>query len=326
MRVCIVGAGAIGGWVGARLAAAGAAEVSALARGRTLGALETHGWRLESDGVLTTTPARAAADAAELGEHDVVVLTVKAQALPDVVDHLPALLGPDTVVVPFMNGVPWWFGRGTALGDEPLQSVDAGGRVSAAIGFERVLGGVVHASCATPEPGLVRHVMGNGLIVGEPTGGTSARVEAVGDVLRAAGFDVTVSPDVRRDIWYKLWGNMTMNPVSAITGATADRVLADPLVRDLNSRAMLEAREIGGLLGCPIAEDPEDRHAVTTRLGAFRTSMLQDMEAGRPIELDALLGAVHELGARLDVATPVIDGLLGLTRLTARVRGLYPDA
>jgi 2-dehydropantoate 2-reductase len=324
--VCVIGTGAIGGWLGARLAATGAAEVSAIARGRTLAALDAHGWRLESGGELTTAPARVATSGNELGRQDVVVLAVKAPALPDVVGLLPPLLGEDTVVLPFMNGVPWGFGHGTALGDEPLESVDPGGVVSRAVPYDRVLGGVVHASCATPEPGLVRHVIGNSLIVGEPAGGASARVAAVGEMLRAAGFDVTESPDVRRDLWYKLWGNMTVNPVSALTGATADRILADPLVRAFNSRAMLEAQAIGALLGCPIDETPEDRHAVTARLGAFRTSMLQDVDAGRPIELDALLAAVHEIGLRLGVPTPTIDDLLGLARLAGRVRGVYPEA
>lgn len=325
MRVCIVGAGAIGGWIGTRLAASSAAEVSAIARGRTLEALRKHGWRLEDGAGQHTAPARVVERPGELGVQDLVVVTVKATALPEVAPTLSPLLGPHSVVLPFMNGVPWWFGRGTPLGEESLGSVDPGGSVSAAVPFECLLGGVVHASCGTPEPGVVRHVMGNGLIVGEPVGGVSARVTAVAGVLTAAGFDVTASPDVRRDIWYKLWGNMTMNPVSALTGATADRVLGDPLVRELNSRAMIEARTIGGLLGCPISEEPEDRHVVTTRLGAFRTSMLQDVDAGRPIELDALLTAVHEIGRRLDVPTPTIDGLLGLTRLAARIRGLYPE-
>ncbi|QDH11170.1 2-dehydropantoate 2-reductase [Nocardioides dongxiaopingii] len=323
MRVCIVGAGAIGGWIGTRLAASGAAEVSALARGATLGALRTHGWRLDQDGVRTTAPARVSESTADLGEQDVVVLTVKATALAAVVDRLEPLLGADTVVLPFLNGVPWWFTHGSDLGS--LESVDPGGRVAAAVPFERVLGGVVHASCAAVEPGLVRHHLGNGLIVGEPGGGASARVDAVAGVLGAAGFDVTSSTDVRRDAWYKLWGNMTMNPVTALTGATGDRVLDDPLVRGLCSSAMLEAQRIGDLVGCPVRETPEDRHVVTSRLGALRTSMLLDVEAGRPLELDALIGAVHELGRRLDVPTPAVDAIFGLTRLFGRVHGLYPD-
>jgi 2-dehydropantoate 2-reductase len=162
-------------------------------------------------------------------------------------------------------------------------------------------------------------------IIGEPAGGRSERVQRLADVLVAAGFEVTHSADVRHDVWYKLWGNMTMNPVSAITGATADRVLADPLVRGFCSAAMREAAAIGERIGCRIGQTPEDRHAITARLGAFRTSMLQDVEAGRPIELDAIVGAVREIGRRVGVETPSIDALLGLTRLFARVRGLYPE-
>jgi 2-dehydropantoate 2-reductase len=225
-----------------------------------------------------------------------------------------------------MNGVPWWFGAGIAgVGPDPLESVDPGGTIAAAIPFEHVAGAVVHASASTPEPGLVAHRMGQGLIVGEPGGGRSARVGAVADLLADAGFDVTHSDNVRADIWYKLWGNMTMNPVSALTGATSERILVDPLVREFCSEAMREAAVIGERLGCPIAENPEDRHDVTAALGAFKTSMLQDAEAGRPIELDALVGAVRELGGRLGVPTPSIDALFGLTRLFGRVRGLYPE-
>jgi 2-dehydropantoate 2-reductase len=168
--------------------------------------------------------------------------------------------------------------------------------------------------------------MGQGLIVGEPAGDKSERVQRVAELLSEAGFDVTHSTQVRYDIWYKLWGNMTMNPVSAITGATIDRVLGDPLVRAFCSAAMGEAAAIGALIGCAIEQTPEDRHAVTAKLGAFKTSMLQDVEAGRAIELDAIVGAVQEIGQRLGLATPNIDALLGLTRLFARVRGLYPDA
>jgi 2-dehydropantoate 2-reductase len=234
------------------------------------------------------------------------------------------LIGPATLVLPAMNGVPWWFGHGVAaLGDAPLESVDPGGVVAAAIPFETVLGCVVHAAAFTAEPGLVVHKMGAGLIVGEPAGGASARVDAVAALLREAGFEVTASADVRRDVWYKLWGNLTMNPVSAITGATADRVLADPLVRAFCSQAMGEAAAIGALVGCPIGQTPEDRHAITARLGAFKTSMLQDVEAGRPVELDAIVGAVRELGQRLGQPTPAIDALFGLARLFARERGLY---
>jgi len=325
MKVCILGAGAIGGFIGTRLAARGQAQVSALARGATLEALRRHGWRLQQGGELIQAPcAAASADAAELGVQDLVVIAVKGPALTQVARGIAPLIGPRTVVLPAMNGVPWWFGHDVAaLGQAPLEAVDPGGVVAAAIPFETVLGCVVHAAAFTAEPGLVVHKMGAGLIVGEPAGGASARLDAVAALLREAGFDVTVSADVRRDVWYKLWGNLTMNPVSAITGATADLVLADPLVRGFCSQAMQEAAAIGALLGCPIEQTPEDRHAITARLGAFKTSMLQDVEAGRPIELDAIVGAVRELGQRLGRPTPAIDALFGLARLFARGRGLY---
>ncbi len=327
MKVCIVGAGAIGGFIGARLAAAGRAQVSAVARGATLQSLQRHGWRLNTAAGLVQAPAHATADATDLGPQDLVVIAVKGPALTQAAQGLAPLFGPDTVVMPAMNGVPWWFCQDVpGMGREPLQSVDPGGRIASAIAFERVLGCVVHASTATSEPGLVQHRMGQGLIVGEPRGGRSRRAQAVVDLLARAGFDATHSDDVRYDIWYKLWGNMTMNPVSAITGATIDRIHADPQVREFCSAAMREAAALGARIGCNIEQSAEDRHAVTARLGAFKTSMLQDVEAGRPIELDAIVSAVHEIGARLGQPTPNIDILLGLTRLFGRVHGLYPEA
>lgn len=325
-KVCIVGAGAIGGFIGARLALHGAAEVSAVARGATLAALQQHGWRLREGGTLRQAPARAAQDPVALGVQDLVIVAVKGPALASVASRLAPLLGPDTLVLPAMNGVPWWFGQGiAALGDAPLQSVDRGGTIAAAIPFEQVLGCVVHLAASTAEPGLVEHRMGQSLIVGEPRGGVTPRAQRVGALLRAGGLEVTVSDAIRHDIWYKLWGNLTINPVSAVTGATTDRVLDDALVRDFCSRAMREAATIGAGLGCAIDQSPDDRHAVTRKLGAFRSSMLQDVDAGRPLELDAIAGVVHELGARLGVPTPNIDALYGVARLFGRVRGLYPD-
>jgi 2-dehydropantoate 2-reductase len=325
MKICIVGAGAIGGFIGARLAASTGTPVSALARGATAAALRQHGWRLRLGDTLVGGPATVAERAAELGAQDLVVIAVKGQALPDLAPGLTPLLGPDTIVLPAMNGVPWWFSGGVpGLDAAPLQSVDPGGRIAQALPSRQVVGCVVHASTFSPEPGLVQHRMGHGLIVGEPAGGDSARVQALARLLRGAGFEVTASPNVRYDIWYKLWGNLTMNPVSALTGATIDRLLADPLVRAFCSDAMREAALIGERIGCAINQTPEDRHAVTEKLGAFKTSMLQDVEAGRSLELDAIVGAVQELGQRVGVPTPNVDALLGLTRLMARVRGLYP--
>jgi 2-dehydropantoate 2-reductase len=319
MKVCIVGAGAVGGLIGTRLAVSGV-EVSALARGETLAALRTHGWRLRQGDESLSAPASAlSSDARELGPQDLVVIAVKAPVTAALADSLVPLLGPSTIVLPAMNGVPWWF-----MPD--LDSVDPGGAVATAIPHEHVIGCVVHLSAATEAPGVAVHKNGMGLIVGEPDGSSSGRLKTVHELLAAAGFKVTSSPAIRREAWYKLWGNLTMNPVSALTGATGDRMLDDPLVRNFCSAAMLEAQAIGARIGCAIDQTPEERHAVTRELGAFKTSMLLDAERGRPIELDAIVTVVHELGKRTGVATPNIDALLGLTRLFARSRGLYPAA
>ena len=326
LKVCVVGAGAIGGFLGTRLALSGQAHVSALARGTTLVALRDHGWRLEEGGRLLTAPlALASDDPQELGPQDLLILALKAPALAPLARTLSPLISGATLVLPAMNGVPWWFSDGiAALGDQPLHSVDPGGHIAAAIPASRVIGCVVHASAATSAPGIAVHRMGRGLIIGEPHGGDSARVASLAATLTQAGFEVTCSPRIRYDVWYKLWGNMTMNPFSALTGATMDRVLEDDLLRAFSAAAMREAALVGQHIGCEVTESPQDRHAVTRRLGAFKTSMLQDVEAGRPLELDALVGAVREIGQRVGVATPMIDALFGLTRLFGRVRGIYP--
>jgi 2-dehydropantoate 2-reductase len=319
MRVCVLGAGAIGGLIGTRLAAAGV-ETSALARGATLAALAAHGWRTESGGELITAPVRAAADAAELGQQDLVVLAVKAQAARSAAAVIGPLLGPRTMVLTAMNGVPWWFfdGFGGPCQGRHLDSVDPGGTIAAAIGVQHVIGAVVHMSSSVPEPGLVRHHHGAGLIIGEPGHQDSARVRDLAALLRTGSLDVTVSRRIHTDVWYKLWGNMTVNPVSVLTNATADRLLDDELVREFCQTAMREAQQVGARIGCPIEESPEDRNKITRKLGAFTTSMLQDARAGRPLELDALVGAVREIGAAVDVPTPAVDALYGLTRLWAR--------
>ena len=225
-----------------------------------------------------------------------------------------------------MNGVPWWFFHGLpgAFEGLPLATIDPDGVIAAAVPVERVIGAVVHLTCSTPEPGVVRHGVGNRLIVGEPKGGSSARLLAFAELLREAAFEVEVSPRIQQDIWYKLWGNMTMNPISAFTGAMADRILDDPLVNQFCLDVMAEAAAIGAAIGCPVAQSGADRMVVTRKLGAFKTSMLQDVEAGKPVEIDALLSAPREIGARAGIATPHLDTLLGLARLHAR--GLYPRA
>jgi len=330
MKITVVGAGAIGGliagWIG-RAAAPGELQLAALARGATLRALRAGGLGLQQpDGSVLRVPLQATDDAAALGPQDLVVVAVKGPALPQVAPAVAALIGPSTRVLIAMNGVPWWFFDGLAgpCAGLRLESVDPGGRVRAAIPTAQVLGCVVHVSSMAAEPALIRHVNGRGLIVGEPAGGRSERLDALAALLGRAGFEVTVSDRIQRDIWYKLWGNMTMNPVSALTGATCDRILDDPLVRAFLSRVMVEAREIGARFGVAIDQDPEARHAVTRKLGAFKTSMLQDLEAGRPLEIDALVGAVQEIGQHLGLSTPNIDALLGLVRLAAQTRGLYP--
>jgi 2-dehydropantoate 2-reductase len=329
-KVCIVGAGAIGGLIGARLALAGGAHVSALARGETLAALRANGLRIAEGGAdapWRSAPVQAADDAAALGPQDLVVVAVKGPAMAELAPRIAPLLQPDTVLLPAVNGVPWWFANGlTALGTRPLESVDPGGALSRLLPPGQVLGCVVHLHAARPAPGCVAGVRGRQLIVGEPSGADTPRLQRVATLLREAGFDVTATPGIRRELWYKLWGNLTINPVSALTGATADRILADPLVRGFCSAMMEEAATIGRRIGCTIEQTVEDRHAITAGLGAFRTSMLQDVQAERPIELDAIVAAVAEIGARVGVSTPNIDALLGLTRLFARVRGLYPEA
>jgi 2-dehydropantoate 2-reductase len=328
MKVCVIGAGAIGGFLGTRLAATGGSEVSAIARGATIEALREHGWRLRQGDLWVRAPARTSRHPAELGVQDLVIIAVKAPALTMVAQSIAPLLGPETVVLPAMNGVPWWFfeGRDGEYANLRLETVDPGGVIGRAIPVAHVIGCVVHASASTLEPGVVVHNVGDRLIVGEIDGRDSPRLLRVVDLLSRAGFTVTSSRRIQNDVWYKLWGNLTMNPVSALTGATGDQVLDDPLVRNFCSAAMDEAAAIGVRIGCDVGQSAEARHAVTRKLGAFKTSMLQDAEAGKPLEIDAIVGVMKEIGGKVGVATPNIDALLGLIRLFARVRGLYPDS
>jgi 2-dehydropantoate 2-reductase len=328
MKICIYGAGAIGLLIGARLAATGRHEVSAVARGATLAALVEHGWRAETPDGPVGGRAPASEHPAVLGVQDVVVVAVKAPALAGVAARIAPLLGPQTIVLPAMNGVPWWFCQGLpgAVAGLTLASVDPDGAIARHIPIEQVVGCVVHAASYVAEPGVAHNRTGRGLVIGEPRGGISARVERLKAVLDEAGFETGASPAIQRDIWYKLWGNMTTNPISAITGATTDRIIADDLVRRLASEAMRESGRVGERLGFAITQTPEERHQITRQLGAFKTSMLQDVEAGRAIELDSLVGAVRELGRHVGVATPTIDAIYGLARLFGRVHGLYPEA
>ena len=335
MRVCVLGAGAIGGWMGVKLAQAGHA-VSVLARGATLAAIRAEGLRLIEAGETAAVKVAASDKPGDLTADafpDLLIVAVKSQGLRDAALAANPLIGPNTIVLTAMNGVPWWFFQRSdrPLAGTALASIDPTGEIAASIPSANVIGCVVHAACSVDAPGLIRHKMGTRLIIGEPDGaaqsvaqgGISARLAALHTALTAAGFESEASTDIQRDVWFKLWGNMTMNPVSAITGATTDLILDDPLTREFCSAVMREAKAIGEQIGIPIAQSPDERHAVTRKLGAMKTSMLQDVEAGRSIELDALVAAVVEIGAKVGVPTPYTSALFGLARLTGRARGLY---
>lgn len=331
MKICVVGLGAIGGlmaaWLGSRLAP-GRVHLSALARGATLEAVRAHGLVLETAQGDVAVPVHVSHDPLQLGVQDLVIVAVKGPALAAVAPAVARLMGPHTQVLTAMNGVPWWFFDGLPGACQGLQldSVDPGGSARAHIPSAKVVGAVVHLSASSPAPGRVRHGNGNSLIIGRALGGVGEPVQALAALLSDAGLAVSTSDQVQREVWFKLWGNMTMNPVSALTGAPCDRILDDPLVRGFCSAVMLEAQAIGAAFGIPIDQDPEQRHAVTRKLGSFKTSMLQDLLAERPLEIDALVAAVREIGVHLQQPTPSIDALLGLTRLMARERGLYPLA
>jgi 2-dehydropantoate 2-reductase len=330
MKIAVVGLGAVGGAFAALLGTLPPSkniQLSAIARGKALTALQTQGLAWTDAGGQTHQVALTASDdAADLGSQDVVIVAVKGPSLAGVAPVVQKLLAPHTVVLVAMNGVPWWFfdGLGGACDGLQLPVLDPQGVIAKCISTSKVLGCVVHFSAQSPSAGVVQNMKGNQLIIGEPAGGVSSRAQVLADCLNAAGFDVKLSPRIQQDIWFKLWGNMTMNPVSALTGAACDQILDDDLVRSFCSAVMLEAQAIGARIGCDIAQAPEDRHAVTRKLGSFKTSMLQDVEHDRQIELDTLLGAVRAMGQHLQLPTPSMDALYGLTRLMARTRGLYP--
>jgi 2-dehydropantoate 2-reductase len=329
-KVAVVGVGAIGGVFAAWLAKlpAGQIQLNALARGETLRTLQSKGltW-VDGEGKEHCTQLNSSDDPAALGLQDLVIVSVKGPAMPQIAKAIGPMLAPHTIVLVAMNGVPWWFFDGLpgACAGLQLQTVDPAGVTATALPTRHVLGCVVHVSATAPRPARIERIKNNQLIIGEPSGGISPRVQAVSALLSQAGFQVKEAERIQNEIWFKLWGNMTMNPVSAITGAPCDRILDDPLVRSFCSAVMLEAQDIGRHIGCDIQQVPEDRHAITRSLGSFKTSMLQDVEAGRSIELDALVGSVREIGQHLGLATPNIDALLGLTRLMARSKGLYPE-
>jgi len=317
MNICVVGAGAIGGWMAAKLAIAGE-QVRVLARGDTLRLLRAEGIRLEEHGEEFVAKVDASDDCAGFGEQDLLFIAVKAPALPALASELRELIGPRTLIVPMLNGVPWWF-----VGGEPLTSVDPDGRIAAALPFEQILGCVVHASCYRSGSNKVVVKHADKLIIGEPQRGeASERLAGLFGLLDRAELRPDITGNIRRAIWYKLWGNATINPLSALTRATCDRILAEPDCCAWMLDGMAELAAIGAAIGCPISESGEDRMAVTARLGAFKTSMLQDVEMGRPIELEALLGAPREIARRFGIETSALDRLYAATKLMAESLGL----
>ena len=309
MNICVIGAGAIGGWVAAKLALAGERVMALTSRGS-----------LDRVEISEAGETRTAELIQFGGPADVLVLAVKATALTAAARSAKALIGPDTTIVPTLNGVPWWFIEGVQL-----KSIDPDGSIAAALPFEQLIGCVVHASCSRSANGTVVVKHADKLMIGEPDGRPTERLARLQALLDRAGLCPDPTSNIRRAIWYKLWGNATTNPLSALVRATTDRLHADTQCRAWTLEGMAELAQIGAAIGCPICESGEDRIKVALKLGAFKTSMLQDVEAGRPIELEALLGAPREIARRVGVPTPALDRLYGVTRLMAESLGLLPS-
>jgi 2-dehydropantoate 2-reductase len=325
MKICIFGAGAIGGYLAAKLAQAGA-DVSIVARGPHLAAIRDKGLTLVEEGAAPLTlPVTASANAADLGPQDYVIVTLKAHSVPAAVPSMQPLIGPHTTIVSGVNGVPWWYFHkiGGPLEGTRLASVDPGNVQWDGFGPDRVLGCVVYPAAEVSSPGVIRLIEGNRFSLGEPDGTKSERALALSQLLQSAGLKAPVRPRLRDEIWVKLWGNLSFNPISALTHATLDVLCTDPGTRDVARRMMLEAQQIAEKLGVVFPIDVERRIDGGAAVGAHRTSMLQDLEAGRPMEIDALIRSVQELGHITRTATPTIDVVLSLVTLRARVAGLY---
>ncbi len=324
MKICIFGAGAIGGYMGAKLAQAGA-EVSLVARGPHLKAMRENGLRLIEESGETTVKVTASDDAADLGPQDYVIVTLKAHSVPPVVPKMQPLIGDHTTIVSGVNGVPWWYFHkiGGPLEGTRLETVDPGNAQWAGFGPDRVLGCVVYPAAEVIEPGVVKHIEGNRFSLGEPDGSKSERALALSKVLSAAGLKAPVRPKIRDEIWVKLWGNLSFNPISALTHATLDVLCTDPGTREVARNMMIEAQTIAKKLGVKFPIDVDRRIQGGADVGAHRTSMLQDLDQGRPMEIDALVGSVKELGRVTETPTPTIDTVLSLVMLRGKIAGLY---
>jgi 2-dehydropantoate 2-reductase len=324
VKICIVGAGAIGGFLGVRLAEAGH-EVSLLARGDHLAAIRAYGATLIDQRGETVVQVTASDDPADFGPQDYVVITLKTPSLPAVVPSLVPLLGDDTAVVSAMNGIPWWFCQHLTgpLKGHRLKTIDPEGQLAAALPAERIIGCVVHAGSSVSEPGVIRHAAGDLFIIGEPDGTTKPRTKALGDAITGAGLTGRVTDAIHQEIWLKLIGNMGMGPISALTKLTLAGIADDPDARPIAVAMMEEAIAIGDRIGLHMEMSAEDRVDLGAQLGDFKPSILQDLEKGRPMEIDALIGVVAELGELAGVPTPTIDTVLALQRAQARFAGLY---
>ncbi|MEK9831166.1 MAG: 2-dehydropantoate 2-reductase [Alphaproteobacteria bacterium] len=326
MKVCIYGAGAIGGYMAVELAAAGNAEVTCIARGPHLAAMRENGLRLVREGEDDKlVRVNATDDPAEAGPQDVVIVTLKAHSAAAVADRMAPLFGPETAVVTAQNGVPWWYfyKLGGPHDDTRVESVDPGNRQWDLIGPERAIGCIVYPAAEIAEPGVIRHEYGNRFTIGEPSGEKTERVQALAALLSDAGFRVPVRPRIRDEMWVKLWGNVSLNPISALTGGTLVEMIDDPDVCAVIRAVMVEAQAVGEALGVRFAIDVDKRIAGARDVGEHKTSMLQDLELGRPMEIDALVASVQELGRIVGVPTPSIDTVLGLVRQRARLAGCY---
>lgn len=324
MKICVFGAGAIGGYMGVKLAEAGA-DVSLVARGPHLAAMKTNGLRLIEESGETTVQVTASDDPADLGPQDYIIVTLKAHSVPPVVSKMAPLIGPETTIVSGVNGVPWWYFHkiGGDLEGTRLSTVDPGNAQWDGFGPDRVLGCVVYPAAEVPEPGVIKHIEGNRFSLGEPDGSKSDRALALSKALGAAGLKAPVRPRLRDEIWVKLWGNLSFNPISVLTHATLDVLCTDPGTRAVARGMMLEAQAIAEKLGVKFPIDVERRIDGGAAVGAHRTSMLQDLDQGRPMEIDALVTSVQELGRITETPTPTIDTVLALTQLRARSAGLY---
>ncbi|PWS36509.1 oxidoreductase [Falsiroseomonas bella] len=325
MKLCVFGAGAIGGLMAAKLAAKGDAEVTVIARGPHLAAMQAKGLTLRSEGQESVVPVRAVGSAEEAGPQDYVVVTLKAHSLPGAAKQMQPLLGPETAVVSAVNGIPWWYFHKLAGPHEGhrVESVDPGGVVSELLPPERAIGCIVYPAAEVPEPGVIEHTYGDRFTLGEPDGTRTPRIAALSEALIAAGFKAPVRPKIRDEIWVKLWGNMAFNPISALTTATLDVVIADDGQRGVARAMMLEGQEVAQKLGVRFAIDVDKRIAGAAEVGAHKTSMLQDLERGRPMEIDALLGVVVELAELVGVEVPTCRTVLALVRARGRAAGCY---